>query len=74
MQLARDIESNLRPGKVWRLDVCKGEVRVYQVEIRFLLLPGRVWYPSVPLMTCAANLLVFRQARIANSRKVRDPR
>jgi hypothetical protein len=34
MQLARDIESNLQPGKDWHLDVRAGRVAVYLVEIK----------------------------------------
>lgn len=33
MQLARDVEDNLRPGQSWRLEVRDGNGPVYLVEI-----------------------------------------
>ncbi len=34
MQLARDIESNLEPGRSWHLDVRHGRMAVYLIEIK----------------------------------------
>jgi hypothetical protein len=34
MRLARDIESNLRPGQDWHLDVREEDTPVYFVEIK----------------------------------------
>lgn len=34
MRMVRDVESNLRPGQSWHLDVRAGRVAVYLVEIK----------------------------------------